>query len=413
VANGNADDLVSTGPTLKCDGAGAGRIESAWREWASAVDLVEKIRTVKLAKTVDGEGFLILKTVPDLDTAVQLYPVDVEADQITTPAPKNLTELWVDGLILHPITGRPTGYDVLKTHPGDYFFPTLNPLQFDRIKARFVVHWFAKFRPGQVRGVPIFTSALDLFGELRAYRKAILQKAQIAANLTAVLETEMPPDGDGTATPTPFDTLAIDRGVLTTLPTGSKLHQYGSGEPGATYQEFSEQCLGEACRPLSYPLNLALGTSQKFNFSSARLDHINYRNGLTVERDQCGTVVMDRLFAAWLDEAVMIEGLLPPGVNSITDVKHEWHWPGFAPLDPVADSTADHARLANGTLTWQEFWASRGYDWRVVMAQQAAEKDEIEKLGLVFGDPLKKSDTITEDAGDAPAGAKKEPANAK
>jgi hypothetical protein len=48
-----------------------------------------------------------------------------------------------------------------------------------------------------------------------------------------------------------------------------KLSQFTAAEPATTYEMFQEKCLGEACRPLSYPLNLALGTSQKFNFQLA------------------------------------------------------------------------------------------------------------------------------------------------
>ena len=92
----------------------------------------------------------------------------------------------------------------------------------------------------------------------------------------------------------------------------------------------------------------------------------------------------------------MMPGLLPAGVNRMADVPHEWHWPGYAPLDPVTDAAADHARLSNGTVTWQQFWASRGHDWREILEQQAREKDEIDRLGLVFGEPLKKTDTTTE-----------------
>ena len=415
VCNSNADDLIGTGPTLKCllpSAAANKQIEQAWQEWAEEVELVEKLRTCKLAKSVDGEGINVLKTVEDLEHSVKLFPVDIEADQVTTPAPKNLSELWVDGLILHPVTGRPIAYDVLRHHPGDYFFPDFNPLRFDRIKGRHVIHWFHKFRPGQVRGVPVFTPALDLFTELRSYRKAVLSKAQIAADLTAVLETEGPADDDGDGTETPFAAIPIDRGTQTTLPAGFKMHQFATGEPGTTYQSFQEACLGEACRPLNYPLNLALGTSQKFNFSSAKLDHINYRNSLDVERADCERVVLNKLFRAFVEEAVMVPGLLPRGINSAADIPHEWHWPGYAPLDPVADATADHARLSNGTDTYQRFWASRGYDWRQVLAQQAAEKEEIDRLGLVFGEPLKKSDTVTEDVDDTSTDDEEELAHA-
>src|SRR6185312_10088467 len=93
VCNSNADDLIGTGPTLQVmtkDEAYNREVQAAWSEWCAEVDLAEKLRTQKLAKTVDGEGFLVLKTVEDLEQPIKLYPCDVEADQVTTPAPGNL-----------------------------------------------------------------------------------------------------------------------------------------------------------------------------------------------------------------------------------------------------------------------------------------------------------------------------------
>lgn len=405
ITNSNADDLIDTGPTLQVMTPDAGynrAVESAWAEWAAEVALVEKLRTCKLAKGVDGEGFLVLKTVGDLEHPVKLYPCDVEADQVTTPAPTNLAELWVDGLTLHPVTGRPTAYHVLRHHPGDYFFPDFNPLRVEKISAQWVLHWFTKVRPGQVRGIPVFTASLDLFTELRAFRKAVLGAAEIAADFAAVLESDVPANtSDDDTEYKPFEGVPIDRKMMTTLPAGFKMSQFDPKQPATSYEMFQEKCLGEACRPLNYPLNLALGTSQKFNFSSAKLDHINYRNGLRVERTDCESTVLGKLFRRWHEEAVLC-GAVPVG-NGLAAPPFEWHWPGFPSIDEAVDSKADADRLAAGTLTYREFWARRGYDWRDVVAQQSAEKQELERLGLTFGTPVQRTetDTTTED-GDGP-----------
>lgn len=411
VCNSNADDLIDKGPTLQvrtADKTYNRAVEAAWQRWCAEVGLAEKLRTCKLAKTVDGEGFLVLKTVEDMDDPVKLYPVDVEADQVTTPAPATLADLWVDGLELHPVTGQPVKYHVLRNHPGDFWFPDFNPLKTDVLQKRHVVHWFQKFRPGQVRGVPVFTSSLDLFGELRAFRKAVLANAQIAASLTALLESEAPANTDPAADEEGEERVAyksapITRGMMTTLPSGFKMSGFDPKQPQTTYEMFQEKCLGEAIRPLNYPLNLALGTSQKFNFSSAKLDHINYRNALTIERGQCATVVLEPLFRAWFEEAVLC-GAVPVGAG-LTVPKHEWHWPGFESLDPVADAQADAMKIAAGLLTWREYWAKRGEDWRDVFEQLKAELDERDRLDLVFSDVVKRSTTETEVTDAEPANA--------
>lgn len=402
ICNSNADDLISTGPTLQVLTSDAGynrEVESAFREWADEVGLTEKLRTAKLARTVDGEGFLVLKTVKDLESPVKLYPCDLEADQVTTPAPTDMAELWVDGLTLHPITGRPTAYHVLRNHPGDWYFPEMNPLKVDKISAKFVLHWFPKFRPGQVRGVPVFTSSLDLFTDLRAYRKAVIGAAEIAADYAAVLEQSEKigafANEDEDVEFEAFKRVMIDRKMMTMLPPGAKMNQFDPKQPAQTYEMFQQVCLGEACRPLAYPLNLALGSSQKFNFSSARLDHVNYRGSLRIERSQCETTVLTPMLREWFYEALLagavraFDGVRPP--------PFEWHWPGFEPLDPAVDAAADHDRLANGTDTWRDYWARRGKYWRDQMAQQAEERGLIEKLYLQFGEPVKRSVTETND----------------
>lgn len=406
VCNSNADDLVGTGPTLQVKTRDAGynrEVQKAWDEWCAEVDLAEKLRTQKLAKTVDGEGFLLLKTVEDLQQPVKLYPVDVEADQVTTPAPANMGELWVDGLTLHPVTGRPTHYHVLKHHPGDYFFPSLNPLEVEKVAAKNVLHWFPKFRPGQVRGVPVFTPSLDMFVELRSFRKAVLNNANLVASLSALLEQDVSlgapgagPDEDSDEEYEAYKRVPIDRGLMTMLPPGVKATAFDPKQPATTYEMFQEKTLGEACRPLNYPLNLALGTSQKFNFSSAKLDHINYRSGLNVERSQCEMTVLNKLFREWYLEAVLCGAI--PATYGLTPPPIEWHWPGYESLDPAVDAMADAARLAAGLDTYAGYWARRGYDWRVVLKQQADEQKELEKLGLAFGEPVKRTVTDNDDA---------------
>lgn len=402
VTNNNADDLIASGPTLQLKTPNAKwnkDVEEKFAAWAHEVELVEKLRTCKLAKTVDGEGFLVFRTVEDLDSAVKLYPVDIEADQVTTPAPKTMEELYVDGMELHPITQRPTFYSVLKAHPGDFWFPELNPLAVMKIPAAYVVHWFPKFRPGQCRGVPVLTASLDVAAELRAFRKAVLANVQISADYAAVFETEFGVANTGSDAAEkgykPFQRVALNRGMGSFLPPGTKMSQLKPEHPTTTYGDFSEKCLAEKIRPMSYPLNLALGTSQKFNFSSAKLDHINYRETLKTERNQCERTVLHKVFAAWYQEAVLC-GLIRP-YNGVQLPPHAWHWPAFANLDPLNDAQANAMLISTGQLTLQEFWAQQGKDWREVLKQLATEAETLADLDLQFGDVTQRTVTQTEE----------------
>ncbi len=395
ILNGNADDLIGTGPTLQIHTAKPeyNRLaERLWGDWCQEVDYVGKLRTLKLAREVDGEGFHLFKTVEDLESPVKLYPCDIEAEQFSSPwLAGQFEENYIDGVRLHPITKQPVSFQVLRSHPGDLFNMNAGQFVADTVSARNVVHWFRKLRPQQIRGVPVFTSSLDLFAELRSFRKAVLNNAQIAASLTAVLETDTPEfvNEDGSTAVAPFAKTNIQRGMFTQLPAGMKMSGFDPKQPQTTYEMFQEKVLGESIRPLRYPLNLALGTSQKFNFSSAKLDFLDYRNSLANEREECSRGVLHQTFREWYSEAVL--GGAVPAYDGLQLPPHEWHWPGFESIDVAVDSAADASRIASGQLELREFWGKRGRDWRDVLAQLAAEKAELERLGLVFGDVVQRS----------------------
>lgn len=385
----SAKDLISTGPSLEVlttDKKANAQIEAAFTQWALAVALTEKLYTIALAKRGDGEGFFVLQSYSKIDSPVQLYPRDVECDQFTTPALGTITHQRVDGVILDEI-GKPELWHLLQYHPGDDL--VYNPLAYREIPARYVLHWFRKDRPGQVRGIPEITPALELFGEMRRYRRAVLGAAETAASIAAFLKTIAPSADGDVSVDDAFSTMDIERDVMLTLPANTDIGQLKAEQPTTTFDAFIEKLLAEACRTLNVPLNIALGTSQKFNFSSARLDHASYHDSLRVERQECERVVLDPLLRAWLDEAIMIPGLLPAGLD-IANLPYAWHWPGFAWLDPLTDAKADTERLTvNRTMTYARFYASRGLDWEDEFEQLAAEKREMQRLGLTTNDVAK------------------------
>jgi capsid protein len=404
--NTKVNDLIGTGPTLKVttpDEAFNRKVEAAFASWAKAVAFTEKLRTAAKAKIVDGEGFLFLTTYRDLNHSVKLFPLDVECDQVTSQMPSLDQAHWVDGLVLDEL-GQPRAYTLLQSHPGDFCFQNNNPLAYKQVLKRWVIHWFRKDRPGQVRGIPETTSTLDLWGEMRRFRKATVTAAETAAAIASVLETEMPaePDEDeldAQGMTVPFKEVVLERGTTTITPWGAKLKQLKAEHPTTTFDMFREATLGESSRGIGVPLNIVLGTSQKFNFSSAKLDHMGYYASLRIERSDCEEVALEPTLHAFLDEGVMVPGLLPDGID-IENLPHEWHWPAFLQLDPQADAQADTERLTvNKTKTYREFFAEQGQDWQEQFGQLAKEAAELERLGIAPAE-----------AAAAATGSKKDPA---
>src|SRR5262249_38711251 len=154
-------------------------LEQQFATWQKATSLAEKLRTMRKAKAQDGEAFGILTNNPILSTPVQLDVRLVEADQVATPDLAWPTATPVDGIVFDG-SGNPRVYNVLKSHPGDFFLTGLN-LAYDPYPAESVLHWFRADRPGQHRGIPELMPALGLFAQLRRWTLATLTAAETAA----------------------------------------------------------------------------------------------------------------------------------------------------------------------------------------------------------------------------------------
>lgn len=394
IVNTLANDTVGTGPRLQLltpNAAANRQIERQFAAWAKAVRLAEKLRLLRVAKCQDGEAFALLSSNPKLPTEVQLDLRLVECDQVSTPE-QDFSTAALDGIELDRY-GNPTYYHLLHVHPGDVFqwavpfggggvYPFLN-IGFDRLPARRMIHWFRADRPGQARGIPELTSCLNLFAQLRRYTLAVLRSAEIAADFSALLETEAPPDASDEADdPTPFEALEIERGMLTTLPAGSKLAQLRAEQPTTTYADFKHEILNEIARCLNVPFNIAAGNSERYNYASGRLDHQVYYKSLKVEREHCERVVLDRVLGAWLDEASLIPDYLPDGLGPYGEWPRQWFWDGQEHVDPLKEASAQASRLANHTTTYAAEYARQGQDWEEALRQRAKELALMESLGL-------------------------------
>lgn len=317
-----ANDCVGPGPRLQLTTGNPDvnrQIESLFAEWSWCSGLAEKLWLMRAAKVQDGETFAILTNNPALTTPVQLDLKVIEAEQVASPWNALPKPTEVDG-IKFDRSGNPTSYQVLKEHPGELFY--LSQYDFDEIPASQVIHWYRQRRPGQRRGIPEITPALSLFAQLRRYTLAVIAAAETAADFAAVLETEAA--GEDDVIPDPFEELEIVRRMMMTLPAGSKLHQFDAKQPVNTYEMFKREILCEIARCLNMPYNVAAGDSSRYNYASGRLDHQTYFKAIKVERGHCERIALDRIFVAWLDEALLIPGYLPDSLPPMTS--RPWCW---------------------------------------------------------------------------------------
>ncbi|MCC7406908.1 MAG: phage portal protein [Phycisphaeraceae bacterium] len=404
-----ANDTVGTGPSLQMltDTPETNRrVEEAFGAWAEAVNLAEKLRTLRMARADSGEAFALLTSNPAIDHPVQLDLRLVEADQIATPA-------WgfgrgsddtTDGIAFDRY-GNPVEYHMLRRHPGDAAYAR-GMDDFVRVTAGAMVHYFRVDRPGQVRGIPDITPALPLFAQLRRYTLAVIAAAETAADFAAVLYTDAPANGEAESVE-PMDIVELERRMATVLPGGWKLGQITAEQPATTYGEFKKEILNEIARCLNMPFNIAAGNSSGYNYASGRLDHQTYYKSIRVDQSHLEAMVLDRVLAAWFSEAVLIDDLLPQPLRLRSSrYPHQWMWDGQEHVDPAKEANAQATRLISYTTTLANEYAKQGKDWETELRQRARELKLMKELGLTAEQampaPANSEPQDEEEADDAP-----------
>jgi len=360
MVNTLARDLVGTGPRLQMltgDREANRRIERAFAEWAAAVDLAGTLRLMRKCRAQDGDPFVVMVDNPALPTPVTLDLRPVEADRVTTPDLSVLDTQAVDGIDLDA-AGNPIRYHILKTHPGDLGG---SPLATYTVPAASMLHWFRRDRPGQHRGVPDLTPALELFASLRRYRMAVLAAAETAAEYALFIGTDVPADGEAEPVE-PMSAVEIERRMLQALPEGWKPYQLKAEHPATNHVEYVESILAEIARCLNIPYYIAVGKSSDYSYAGGRLDAQIYERDIRMERADLTLRVLDRVLAAWLSEARLAMGLDLGRLGT----RHTWFWDGFEHIDAAKEAIAQTKRLDAGVTSLAIECARGGYDWEEV-----------------------------------------------
>lgn len=387
-----ANDAVGTGPTLHMQlraedlgtPAAAGelakrvkalnsRIEGEFAAWASEIKLAEKLRVLRAARLDSGEPFAVMFLNPRLRHAVKLDLRVIEPDQVSDPTAISVTDPdWVDGIHFDEL-GNPLTYRILKQHPGASGFLGAST-EYDDVPADYVFHYFRPDRPGQRRGIPELTPALQQFAELRRYSEAVIAAAETAADFAAVIYSETPADADdeeGNVDPKPMDLVEIEKRTGLVLPREWKAQQFRAEQPATTYDAFVSKKLAEISRCLNVPLTIAALDSSASNLSARYLDSQIYARGIDIDRSDLG-VLLDRLLAAWLLLARNAAELADIGIPVLQAYAHTWGWPLVNEhADPSKAANAQVARLSAGLTSHAAEYARSGVDWEVAFENAA------------------------------------------
>lgn len=376
-----ANYVVGLGPSLQMGTASKGfnrMVEARWKAWAKRAGLARKLRTACKSKVTDGESFIIIRTNPNIADPVKLDLVGIECEQCASPNLPYAEVNRIDGIKFDEF-GNVLWYEVLKQHPGG-LFSTFN-LKTEQVPAKYMLHWFREDRPGQHRGICEITATLNRFAEDRRWREATIAMAENRANLSAFLKTQGMPDDGPDASP-PFQTFPMERGMITQMPYGHDIVFPSQNAIETGHSEFVGTQISEEARPLNMPRNIAACDSSDYSFSGGQLDHLTYFVSIDVERDDCESMVLDKLFEIWFPLAVeaygwseMSEARLPA---------YSWSWPARPVIDGEKVANANRTNLATGCASLRQIWAAAGKDFDDVVTDMAEDygvtEEEVKKI---------------------------------
>lgn len=378
-------DLVGTGPRIQITTGDAGYdrlVETRFRKWLRVNKAAKKLRLGRVARGIDGEAFYLKTTNPRSRDRVKAWIRPVECDYFEDPSgfdrPNHVGGIHFDANEL------PISYKMLKRHPGDLFAAW--SLEAEEIPAEYVVHWKKEDRPGHLRGVPETASQLNLYAQMRRWTLAVLQAAETAADFAAILETSanaFDDDGDPIVDELdPFDSVEIDKGLMTSVPRGWKMSQFKAEQPVATYKEFRDALLNEAARADHMPMNKARGDSSGYNYASGRLDHQTYYEAIDVDRADTNDDVLDEWFAWWAEEAAAeypeLRDLNPDDLP-----EHTWYYDGHRHADEVKHANATSVLVNGELLTQDEYLMEQGRDPEQHWAAIAVQRERSARLDAI------------------------------
>ena len=291
--------------------------------------------------------------------------------------------------------GRRVAYHFHPSHPAD-------PQDFDRSQLRrvdavTVMHVFEPLRPGQLRGLPRLTQALVKLHTIDKLDDAVLLRQQLS-NLFAGFITKNPTLGGDDMNPLtglPIGTGDDADGVLNLAP--GTFQELDPGEditfstpPGApdSYDAFIRQQLAAACNAAGAPYELVTGDMRGLNDRTLRVLLNEFRRRIQASQHQIiAHQFCEPVYRAFIDQAILSGALTVPAdfyVQPELWLGVKWMPAKWPYIHPVQDVQAAAASVREGFASRQGVVAENGEDAEVIDAEQAADNERADALGLTY-----------------------------
>lgn len=365
------------------------RIEDLFHEWEHKenCDITKTQSLTEMAKMILTrwlvDGGILVNYVTDkksfVPLKIQLREVDEIADDTVIQCENG--NVVCNGIELTK-NGEPVAY-YLKTYDPNGLAEELSN---ERVEASRIDFIWQKTRPSQFREISPLARSIVRINDIDDYNDTFSFRAKIAACSQVFIETDNynTTPGRNINTANGEHVTQVRGGSVTHLNPGEHAKQFTPAGESNEFENFivTQQRILGASHGLS--LESASRNVERVNYSSARQNMLADQKTYKALRNFLVEHFFRGLYKRFIN-ACMVQGLLD-GVgfdpNDPTYYKAKWLTDGIPWIDPLKEANANTIQLTNGGMSFQEYCANNGADWRERLEQMAEVKEYAEELGL-------------------------------
>lgn len=360
------------------------KIKSAFEAWATrgrrfALDRSfgwrEFQEVIERARFVDGESFIRLHE----EDTLRIEVIESERVDVTHQFDTPETYCYM-GIEYSKKSNAPVRYWIKKIN---YLTQTANG-ELEGVDADDVIHYYRKFFPNQMRGIPEATSALTTLIQYEAFKTyTLVQKKAAASTMGFITEDKDSQEqldlnnlnGDDEEEPEEI-VQELQAGVIQKLPQGHDIKQLTSTQGGDDFISFTNRLENHIAMGFGFFEQGYRGDTSSINYSSARFGDQSQRVMFSNVQRLMQERVLDVIYERWLQSAVLNDEI-PISMTMVSFVLNntDWSYPRWDSIDPKKEIETDVLKIENGLVSRKSVISSYGEDPSVVMAEVESEKD--------------------------------------
>lgn len=386
-------------------------VKREWKLWADSKDCdasrtmnFGQMQSVAIISAINsGDVFAILPIIKRKGSVYDLRVSLVEGDRVANPTLKAKYTDNVLGGIKCGEWGEPESYFIWKYHPYTHpFYKNGTKNSYKEIPAfgsrsgrRNVLHVFQDMeRPGQRRGVPLASVALELSKQLGRYTESEIMNHLVKSFFTVFIETATPenPLGESISADERIDdddenTVELGSGNVVGLGEGEKANVAQANASNSSFDGFVQAI----SRQMGASMEIPFEVFQKHftaSYSASRAALLEVWKMYKMRRSWLISDFCQPIYEEWLTEAIEKGRIVAPGFFNDPAVRAawcraEWFGPTQGQLNPVQEANASKI-LIDADLTTREKESAelRGLDWDMVLPIRIEEERKRREGGL-------------------------------